>query len=238
MTGQSSDSPIAGARTDAELEEALSDLDGKDFSNRAPDLCKRILARLLRIHSKQLESSKLDDCLRAAFDVYASEIKTDGHQLTDQLLKNRIPGWVFNWAVIKHWLPYPPMRQSRHSVTYLDSKPRRPMHEPVPESQLTEMLGAYRIPDWWQKRHHETPGRPHRLLAGGELDASKVRRRREYRKHRSFHKIHGIHHARSSGPGRRSARETRGVRTAGCRQTVNRLRILEESKRRIPRTSV
>jgi hypothetical protein len=151
MTGQSSDSPIAGARTDAELEEALSDLDGKDFSNRAPDLCKRILARLLRIHSKQLESSKLDDCLRAAFDVYASEIKTDGHQLTDQLLKNRIPGWVFNWAVIKHWLPYPPMRQSRHSVTYLDSKPRRPMHEPVPESQLTEMIVAYRIPDRYKR---------------------------------------------------------------------------------------
>src|ERR1700722_1246603 len=151
MMGRSADSTIAGARTHAELEEALSVLDRKDLGNRAPELCKRILAKLLRIHSKKLENSKLDNCLREAYDAYASEIKTDGYQLTDQLLNNKIPGWVFNWAVIKYWLPYPPMRQARPSVTYLDPIPRRPGHEPVPDSQLNEMLGLYRVTDWYKK---------------------------------------------------------------------------------------
>ena len=112
---------------------------------------KRILAGLLRIHAEHLEKAELTICLRGAYDVYAIALKEDHQQLSEEVLNESIPGWVFDWAVKKKWLPYPPQRRVRAPIWFFgDPRPRGPLHEPVPERELTTTLGTYRMTDWYK----------------------------------------------------------------------------------------
>jgi hypothetical protein len=61
---------------------------------------KRIRAGLLRIEAKRLDRRSR---LERAYDVYANELSRAGWPLTETLLTESIPLWVYQWA--KPWLP-------------------------------------------------------------------------------------------------------------------------------------
>jgi len=107
-------------------------------------------ARLLRIHSKKLEGAPLDTCLREVYDVFATALRDDGEELTNNVLCERIPAQAFHWAVVKQWLPYPPLQHSGRSPVYFlnDPRPRQPRFVPVPDHKLNVQFGEYRITDW------------------------------------------------------------------------------------------
>lgn len=125
-----------------------------DFPAHIPEpVPTLILSELLRIHSQYLEKqAKLDIALRAAYDAYARALRDCGQELTDGLLNDSIPGWVFSWAVQKKWLQYPPIRSTGRSPAYFldDPRPRQPAFEPVPERELTTIFGGYKITDWYK----------------------------------------------------------------------------------------
>src|ERR1035441_6234879 len=76
-----------------------------------PDAIRqRVRAGLLRIHSKRLERAKLLDCLRDVYDLSMSKLAKGGEPLTDSLLMDSIPVWVFRAAVDQKWIPYPLIR--------------------------------------------------------------------------------------------------------------------------------
>jgi hypothetical protein len=112
---------------------------------------KTLLAGLLRLHSQRLEKTEVTICLRGAYDVYATTLlKDERQQLTEEVLSISIPGWAFDWAVKKNWLPYPPQRRTRAPVITFDELTqgrRPPLYEPIPEAQLTTMLGSYKMTD-------------------------------------------------------------------------------------------
>jgi hypothetical protein len=71
------------------------------------ELRTRIRAGLLKIHSKRLERTELKVCLRESYDVYASLLRDAGWPLTEMLLTECIPAWVYQWAVANKWFPCP-----------------------------------------------------------------------------------------------------------------------------------
>ena len=78
-------------------------------SNLPPGhLADRIHAKWLTIHSKKLEGTDTDLCLREAYDVCASELLNSGYKLDDLVLTEVIPSWVVHFAAAKAWLPADP----------------------------------------------------------------------------------------------------------------------------------
>jgi hypothetical protein len=63
---------------------------------------------LLRIdaarHSNRATRPSVTASLEAAFDVYASGLSRTGWQLTEPVLTELIPEWVFQWALTRGWL--------------------------------------------------------------------------------------------------------------------------------------
>jgi hypothetical protein len=109
-----------------------------------------IHAGLLRVHSKRLAKAKLQDCLQWAYDAYASELAAGGESLSNLLLAEQIPAWVFRVAVEFKWVPYPPQRQERRQKIHPDAwipGSRTIWWEwvPLPESELVESFGGYRV---------------------------------------------------------------------------------------------
>jgi hypothetical protein len=123
-----------------------------NFPTDFPDHVRnRIQAGLLRVYSRWLEKQDLSECLRDSYDVYAAALKDAPHVLIADVLTEAIPGWVFDWAVRKKWLPYPPMRRVRPpAVRFGEPRPRGPLNRPVAESELTTTLGTYRMTDWYK----------------------------------------------------------------------------------------
>ena len=77
-----------------------------DIPQEIPEqLRHRIRVDLLRIHSKCLQRTDLQECLRECYDVYAKVLRDAGWQLSGPLLEQFIPAWVFRWAWTRGWLP-------------------------------------------------------------------------------------------------------------------------------------
>jgi hypothetical protein len=77
-----------------------------DIPQEIPEqLRHRIRVDLLRIHSKRPERTDLQECLMECYDVYAKVLRDAGWQLSDPLLEQFIPAWVFRWAWTRGWLP-------------------------------------------------------------------------------------------------------------------------------------
>jgi hypothetical protein len=116
-----------------------------------------IQAGLLQIQMKRLEGMKTAACLREAYNLYPGGIDL----LTEAFLTEGIPSMVFRAAVGHKWVPYPPIRSTRRRVArdfLLDPcKPSR--SETVPQNELTETFGGYRVPSGyraWFTRHLES----------------------------------------------------------------------------------
>lgn len=97
------------------------------------ELRNRIRAGLLKVHSKRLERTDRKTCLRESYDVYASILRDAGWPMTEILLKESIPAWVYQWAVAKEWLPRP-------SGHWVDARGNLPQFVPIPEAER-------RVPD-------------------------------------------------------------------------------------------
>jgi hypothetical protein len=102
-----------------------------------------VLAGLLRIHARKVEGQDPDTCFREAFDVCANFMNVIGEKLTDEILAD-IMGWVFHWAVIKKWIPWPPIRDLGPRVMLLGD-PIPPRFAEIPESERTARLGEYSV---------------------------------------------------------------------------------------------
>ena len=116
------------------------------------DLRNNILAGLWRVHSKYEEGSKWGECvtacLREAYDVYAEAHLHAGLPLVGELL-TEFPGAVFQWAVARKWLTYPPMKyvpQPKRGVIDRYIVP----FEPYLESELTVPFGCHKVTDWYK----------------------------------------------------------------------------------------
>jgi hypothetical protein len=113
------------------------------------DLLNRIRSGLLRVDSKHRDGITLNECLKESYDVYAGLLQESGRPLDETLLTETIPAWVFQWAVARTWLPYPPQRRRRDKSKrtvgqYTSSR------EPVPEDELTVPFGCYKVTDWYR----------------------------------------------------------------------------------------
>jgi hypothetical protein len=139
------------------------------------ELRKRIRAGLLRVHSKRLErTADLKTCLRECYDVYATLLRDAGWPLTEMLLTEFLPAWVYQWGVAKEWFPYPPNYSGPKQVLgsyqivsieeWRDDPfeaPRIPsqfeasripsQHVPIPEPLLKVHSGCDRAPDWYKE---------------------------------------------------------------------------------------
>jgi hypothetical protein len=125
------------------------------------ELRKTINAALLRVHSRHLAGrqypGKLQDSLGEAYDVYADSLGSAGWALTDTLLNESIPQWVFQWAVVKQWVRYPPLRPVQRPIIanflegwYLKNPP--PPFQPIPEAELTVQFGVYKVTESYKAR--------------------------------------------------------------------------------------
>jgi class 3 adenylate cyclase len=106
-------------------------------------------AELLAVHSKRLEGAKLADCLREAYDLWASSYARAGQPLTEQLLNQTIPFRVFGAAIQHKWIPYPLVRPVGRRVVgnFLEGwyDRSRSRYVVVPERELTETFGGYKV---------------------------------------------------------------------------------------------
>jgi hypothetical protein len=117
----------------------------------------RIRAGVLRVHLKRLDGTKVEICLRQAYDEYASELLKGGSPVSDALLATHIPGWVFRDAVEFKWVPYPPQQWERREKVHPDAwipgaKTVWDEVVPVAESELVETLGGYRVTKEYRSR--------------------------------------------------------------------------------------
>jgi hypothetical protein len=113
------------------------------------DLLNSIRSGLLRVESKHRDGMDVNVCLKESYDVYARRLQEAGRTLDETLLTESIPAWVFQWAVARHWLPYPPLRPRRNNTAPTDGK-YISSHEPVPEDELTVPFGCYKVTDWYK----------------------------------------------------------------------------------------
>jgi hypothetical protein len=114
------------------------------------DLRNRTRARLLRVHSMHLERLGLTECHREAYDVYAEAMQRACWPLTESLLGESIPAWVFQWGVVRGWLPYPPMCLVPGRGNLLEGWAIRSAYRPVPAAELTVPFGPYKVTDWYK----------------------------------------------------------------------------------------
>jgi hypothetical protein len=54
-----------------------------------------------------LERTDLKTCLRESYDVYARLLRDAGWPLTEMLLTESLPAWVYQWGVAREWFPCP-----------------------------------------------------------------------------------------------------------------------------------
>ena len=114
------------------------------------DLLNSIRSGLLRVESKHRDGVHLDVCLKESYDVYAGLLQEAGWTLDETLLTELIPAWVFQWAVARDWLPYPPQRPRRNDTALINGK-YMSSHEPVPEDELNVQFGCYKVTDWYKR---------------------------------------------------------------------------------------
>lgn len=106
----------------------------------------KIKAGLLQIDPNGPDKKNTKTCLNEAYDVFAGVLSQGGEQLSESLLKEHIPTWVFQWAVDRKWLPWPPQRPRREQKVSVSGR-YTSAYEPIPEDELTVNFGVYRITD-------------------------------------------------------------------------------------------
>jgi hypothetical protein len=123
------------------------------------ELRRNIQAELLRAYSKYLDLRKRNrtrwsEYIREAYGVYAYSLRRAGWALTDTLLTESIPRWVFQWTVFKGLVRYPSVRPVPRGPIpnfierwYREDPPPQnpPPFEPIPEAELTVQFGVYKV---------------------------------------------------------------------------------------------
>lgn len=115
----------------------------------------KIRAELLQIHDSigpQRKDTKT--CLSDAYNVFARVLSQAGEVLDESLLREKIPARVFQWAVARKWLPYPPrrLRQNQKNKDFLGSGKYNSTHEAIPEAELTVPFGVYMVNEDYKAR--------------------------------------------------------------------------------------
>jgi hypothetical protein len=108
-----------------------------------PQLVIRIRAGLMQVHSKKLEGLSTEDCLRQSYDVCASACYNALAPLTDDLLREQIPAWIFHWCVEKQWIIYPLERGVIRVMSLSD--PWISPTEKIPDAELIVSIGKYKV---------------------------------------------------------------------------------------------
>ena len=114
-----------------------------------PELLRlKIRAGLLQIeHSGQKDTrTRLD----AAYSVFARTLSQGGETLSSLLLKEKIPGWAFKWAIERKWVTYPPQRVRREWPNF--SGKCISSHESVPKEELTVKFGDYTVTEEYRSQ--------------------------------------------------------------------------------------
>jgi len=114
---------------------------------------------LLRIHhDEDPENETTATCLNEAFRVIAQALSDTGEVLTESLLREKIPAWVYQWAVARDWLEYPPpwprwrTPSVRKNISGLEPILERELNdrEPIPERELNVRFGVYWVSEAWK----------------------------------------------------------------------------------------
>jgi hypothetical protein len=113
-------------------------------SDLAPNLWLKIRADLLGIDANRTDGRDTKACLNEAYHVFARGLSATGEPLNDSILHEMIPARVFQWAVARKWLAYPPQRVRRSRNTFVPGK-YESAFEPIPEGERTVPFGVYMI---------------------------------------------------------------------------------------------
>jgi hypothetical protein len=107
---------------------------------------KRIRIGLLRVLSEWRKDRRIDR-LEQSYYVYARAFADAGELLTENLLTERIPSLVLDAAVKYIGLPHPSLRQRSRVVraSFLRNVDNPSHYERIPESELTESIGGYKV---------------------------------------------------------------------------------------------
>jgi hypothetical protein len=117
----------------------------------APNLWLKIRAGLLGIDANRRDGKDTKACLNEAYNVFARGLSGTGEPLSDSLLHEEIPARVFQWAVVRKWLPYPPQRVRRSREAFVPGK-YESVFEPIPDNELTVPFGVYMITEAYKLR--------------------------------------------------------------------------------------
>ncbi len=109
-----------------------------------PNVWLKIRASLLGIDPNGPNRKETKACLNEGYHVFARGLSGAGEPLSDSLLHEKIPARVFQWAVARKWLPYPPQRARRSMNTFAPGK-YQSAFEPIPDDELTVPFGAYML---------------------------------------------------------------------------------------------
>jgi hypothetical protein len=121
----------------------MSDL----LSNVPAHLAIKIRAGLLRVHSKRLEGAEFGACLQECFDTCINVLQNEGQGLTDEILCELIPGWIFHWAIDKGWVANPSRRAVKKAfVTPHGVVLEETISVKIPVEELDVKFGGYWIP--------------------------------------------------------------------------------------------
>ena len=108
----------------------------------------RIHAALMHVHSERLEGLALAFSVKKAYDACAEILVSNGADLPDELLSERLPQWVLHWAFAKEWTPYPPVRQiGEAKFPFLTDRPHLLglPSDIIYETELNEEFGELKI---------------------------------------------------------------------------------------------
>lgn len=129
-----------------------------------PQIENSIRAGLLLVDSERCNGLATKECLKKSYDIYAFQLQSAGWVLSDELLCELIPAWVFDWAVAKEWWHYPPLRPrpSGINIRKILAGKYQSSHEPVPESERNVQFGSFMVTDRYKQRFLE-------MLKGSKL---------------------------------------------------------------------
>jgi len=123
--------------TPAKRPEMVPNEGGRDLT---PNLWLKIRASLLGIDPNGPDNKGTKGCLNEAYHVFARALLGAGQPLSDSVLHEAIPARVFQWAVARKWLPYPPQRKRLSGNAFVLEK-YQSAFEPVPDDELTVPFG-------------------------------------------------------------------------------------------------
>ncbi len=110
------------------------------------NLWLKIRSVLLGIDANGPARRDIQARLNEAYHVFARTLSAAGEPLSNSLLHEAIPPRVFQWAVARKWLTYPPQRKRVSRPAIVPGKYASSC-EPVPGDELTVPFGVYMMTD-------------------------------------------------------------------------------------------